>query len=120
MENSINISTVNPLFTLFSGESDVETYQPIIQNAIDDVVRRLKSAEYITDTRVRYLCAALANLRYKKFKIANDRYLYTFAGKTPNQDTGKQQYDFAESLFKEYVAASYEILVDNDFYFTDI
>ncbi|MDR0983591.1 MAG: hypothetical protein LBL93_01085 [Ruminococcus sp.] len=116
----MNISKVNSIFTLFSGETDVNSYQIIIQNAIDDITRRLKSDECLNDERVPFLCASLANLRYKKFTADNDKFMYTFAGKANREPGNSKYYDFAESLFKEYVAAASDILIDTDFCFTQI
>jgi hypothetical protein len=116
----MNTQNVNAIFTLFSGETDVNFYSIVIQNAINDIARRIKSDEYLNDERFPFLCASLANLRYKKFKIDNEKFAYTFAGKTKNEDSEKRQYDFAESLFKEYVAASSDILTDTDFCFMEV
>lgn len=38
----MNINQISSLFTLFSGETDTETYRPLIDSAIAQVERRLK------------------------------------------------------------------------------
>ena len=48
----MNINQISSLFTLFSGETDTETYRPLIDSAIAQVERRLKEDVQDSDARL--------------------------------------------------------------------
>lgn len=72
----MNINQISSLFTLFSGETDTETYRPLIDSAIAQVERRLKEDVQDSDARLDYLCAAIANFRMREYYKAASDLLY--------------------------------------------
>lgn len=109
----MNIYSISSLFTLFSGETDVKLYMPIISSAIIEVKSKLKPDTDLSDERLSYLCAAIANMRYTQILAARDRVRYPVA-KTSSDSS---QLDFANSLVREYWASINDLVADADFSF---
>jgi hypothetical protein len=110
-------SQVTQLFVLFSGETDTETYAPVITNAISELENMLKDTADTEDSRLPFVAAAIANYRFNQITAAKDRIVYTPAGKIASTHNGEQQYSFAKSLMLEYINSISELLKDDSFLF---
>ena len=69
----MNMMQINSLFTLFSGETDLNKYSPLIDSAVSQVTSQLREGADISDTRLDYLCAAIANYRYSQIVWSKTR-----------------------------------------------
>lgn len=116
----MNVNSIISLFTLFSGETDVKPYLPLINSAMTEVKNRLKSDADLSDERLSFLCVAIANLRYTQILAARDKLRYTFAGTVAQMNNGAQQLDFANSLVREYWASIKDLVNDTDFTFLNV
>ena len=81
----MDMDQVKALFTLFSGEEDTTTYQPVIYVAMTEVRQMLREGASETDARLGYLAAAIANLRYTEIFGAREKALATYAGTIARQ-----------------------------------
>ena len=71
----MNRAKIEELFTLYVESDATEQVMQIpeggdkyIDDAIDDVTAKLKNIKYISDPRLDFLAAALANLKYRLAK----------------------------------------------------
>lgn len=113
----MNRETIENLFTLFSGESDVDTYSSIIDVAIMQVESQIKDTSYLEDTRLTFYAAALANLSYMQILAMKIRPAQNYAGTiAENIDTDKQ-IKFAWGLVNSYFTLCSDILIDKTFNF---
>ena len=69
----MTVSTINSLFTLFSGETDTEKYSPLVSSAVTQVRNMLREGASSNDIRLDYLCAAVANYRYTQITCVKTR-----------------------------------------------
>lgn len=76
----MTVSTINSLFTLFSGETDTEKYSPLVSSAVTQVRNMLREGASSNDIRLDYLCAAVANYRYTQITCVKNKVAYTYAG----------------------------------------
>lgn len=116
----MNIAQITSLFTLFSGEIDTEKYQPLIDSAIEQVNRRLKDIDCANDTRLDYLCAAIANYRYSQITCIKNKVAYTYAGTGDSKGNSQLEYDFAKELMCEYYKSVTDLIYDEDFVFCTV
>jgi hypothetical protein len=111
------VTTINALFTLFSGEEDTTTYAPVILAAVDEVRQELLAGADPTDVRLNYLAAAVANLRYTQIFGAREKALATYAGTLRRTSDYEQQGRFARQLVYSYRKLCADLLKDVEFVF---
>lgn len=116
----MNINQITSLFTLFSGETDTDKYQPLIDSAMAQVKRQLKEDAQATDARLDYLCASIANFRYSQITCVKNKIAYTYAGTADSKGNSQLEYDFARELMREYYKVASDLLYDDDFIFTAV
>lgn len=116
----MNRSQINSLFTLFSGETDVNKYCPLIDSAIAQVTTQLKECADIKDTRLDYLCAAIANYRYSQIVCVKNKIAFTYAGTADSKGNSQMEYDLAKGLMVEFYKAAADLLADNEFIFCSV
>ena len=114
------IDRIAGLFTLFSGENNVEKYMPLISLSIHEVESGLKEDADTTDERLVFLCASIANFHYTQITAARDRTAFTQAGTAAKIHNGQQQYDFAYSLMRAYRASVKDLMRDEAFAFLNV
>ena len=113
----MNTTTVGALFTLFSGEEDTVTYQPILTAAVEEVTQQLRPDAAGTEARLNYLAAAIANLRYTQIFGAREKALATYAGTSRRTSDYEQQVRFAKQLVFSYQKLCADLLEDPVFVF---
>lgn len=113
----MNPTTIGSLFTLFSGEEDTVTYQPILTAAALEVTQELNDSADSTDARLNYLAAAIANLRYTQIYGAQEKSLATFAGTLRRPADFSRQVCFARELVRSYTGLCADLLKDPAFVF---
>ncbi|MCI7805120.1 MAG: hypothetical protein MR503_08635 [Oscillospiraceae bacterium] len=116
----MNISQITSLFILFSGETDINKYQPLIDSSILQVSRQLKEGASSADIRLDYLCAAIANYRYSQLTCVKNKVAYTYAGTADSKGNSQMEYDLAKELMCEYYKAAADLLCDDDFVFSAV
>lgn len=113
----MDINRIIPLFSLFAHEKDVEEYMPLIYSAIDEVEARLKSPADANNSRLDYLCAAIANLRHTELLYAKFRASLSETGAIM-QNLGEDcSVKLAKRIVDEYLLNVSDLLVDNHFCF---
>ncbi|MBE6851525.1 MAG: hypothetical protein E7504_07345 [Ruminococcus sp.] len=116
----MNMQMIGSLFTLFSGESDIQLHMPLLMTAMHEVTAKLRSGADSGEVRLCYLAAAIANLRYTQMYGARDKALATYAGTIARQSDGEQQMRFALRLVHSYRALCSDLLRDEDFVFVGV
>ena len=116
----MDMERVAALFTLFSGETDVETYQPVIDASAREVRQMLRKDADETDVRLTYLAAAIANQHYTELCGAREKALATFAGTIARQNDASQQLYFAKQLVYSYQTLCASLVVTPEFQFRTI
>ena len=116
----MNMQMISSLFTLFSGEQDVQLHMPLLMTAVHEVKARLRSEAAASEMRLCYLAAAIANLRYTQMYGARDRALATYAGTIARQSDGEHQLRFAMQLVRSYQALCSDLLCDESFVFVGV
>lgn len=113
----MNIESVKNIFSLFSGETDLEKYSPLIALAVRETDKMLVSENIEGDIRLDFLCAALANYRLQQINAAHDRSESTYTGKmiTSPQNSGTLKY--AEKLLQDYINLCSDIIKPRTFMF---
>lgn len=113
----MNLSTVIDLFMMLSGEEDVIRFEPILTASMQEVRQELLDQTSASDTRLNYLAAAIANLRYTQLYGAREKALATFAGTLRRASDYEQQVRFAKQLVYSYRKLCADLLRDCDFLF---
>lgn len=113
----MNLQMILPLFALFSGEEEAQTFMPLLVTAGEEVRRQLREGADSSDVRLCYLTAAVANLRYTQMYGARDKALATYAGTIARQSDASQQLVFAQQLVRSYRGLCADLLCDRDFVF---
>lgn len=116
----MNLQQTAPIFTLFSGETDTASLQPLLHGAIEEVRGMLRADADETDERLTYLAAAIANLRHSQMLAAQQTKVYTNAGSAPKADGSGNRPLFAQSLADAYLNAAAPLLRDDRFVFSVI
>ncbi len=116
----MDIEKISGLFTLFSGETDVRKYMPIINSSMCDVLPKLKKSADLSDERIAFLCAAIANLRYMQIKSFNDKLTYTRSGTVAQEDNGGYKSELARNLVRDYWVSISDLVDDSEFIFIKI
>lgn len=113
----MKMTTLRELFTLFSGEEDIETYQAILDSAVDEVMQELNRSATGMEARLCYLTAAIANLRYTQIYGAREKALAVYAGTLRRAADSEQQVRFAKQLVYSYRKLCADLLKDSEFAF---
>lgn len=113
----MNIESVKSLFQLFSGESDLERYMPLVSLAAAETEKMLTDGADSSDIRLDFLCAAIANYRLQQINAAHDRTESTYAGKllTSPENSGTLRY--AEKLLTDYFNLCDDLIKPRTFMF---
>lgn len=113
----MNIESVKTVFALFSGETDIERYSPLIALAVSETEKMLVSESVGDDIRLDFLCAAVANYRLCQLNAAHDRSESAYMGRalTTPQDSGTLKY--AEKLLWDYINLCSDIVKPRTFMF---
>lgn len=114
----MNTMQINSLFTLFSGETDLNKYHPLIDSAVAQVTAQLREGADASDTRLDYLCAAIANYRYSQIVCVKNKIAFTYAGSADSKGNSQLEYDLAKGLMVEFYKAASDLLEDRDFVFS--
>lgn len=117
MSTNINASEVISAFTLFSSADNPSEYTDIVNESIYEVSLKLRPSADSSDGRLIYLCASLANVKFNMINSARDKIAYTSLGAAAMTHNGQQQLDFAQKLFKSYLCACSDLLIDDTFCF---
>lgn len=112
----MNSENVKSLFTLFSGEEYSSNFAPFLEISTIQVKKMLVEDADEDDSRLDFLCAALANYRYRLAEFSADRSEYTYAGKMLGSSVGKLL-NFSESLLKDYFHLCRDLINGSDFVF---
>lgn len=112
----MNLTNIKSMFTLFSGNADVEECEPVIELAVIEVENMILESADKNDARLDYLCAAIANFRYYQAMTAQNRSAYTYGGRLIDDSDGKIL-GFAEGLLKGYFRLCSDIIKGSDFVF---
>lgn len=108
--------SVRALFSLFSGEDDIQKYEPIISLAENETLAMLLPDADRDDVRLDFLCASLANARFRQMEAGQDRSRYTYAGKFI--DSGKGScLEYAERMFRDYLGLCSDLVKPSGFVF---
>lgn len=116
----MNMQMIGSLFSLFSGEEDLQRHMPLLMTAIHEVTGKLRTEADAAEVRLCYLAAAIANLRYTQMYGAREKALATYAGTIARQSDGEQQMRFALQLVRSYQALCSDLLRDEDFVFVGV
>lgn len=107
---------IRKLFTLFSGENYSETHAPFIEVAVIEVESILFDSADKSDRRLEFLCAALANFRYRQALVSSDRSEYTYEGKLLSGADSKVL-EFSENLLRSYYRLCRDLIKPSEFVF---
>lgn len=113
----MNIESVKPLFRLFSGENDLETYMPVITLAVAETEKMLADGADSSDIRLDFLCAAAANYRLQQINAARGRSESTYAGKLAAAPENSGSLRYAEKLLGDYINLCEELIKPRTFMF---
>lgn len=116
----MELTTIKNLFKMFSNVSEPDDYLELVQSAISDITNMLQDTSNTTDTRLNYVCGALANWKYQQFMASRDKLNYTYAGTVSQKHDGKDQLKDAENMFYHYLATIKDIIKDENFYFENV
>jgi len=115
----MNTESVTSLFLLFSAEDSASKYESIISLAIKLTEKMLCTNADITDVRLEFLAAALANYHVQQIKAAHDRTAVTFTGKMLNNGDS-YAIKYAKKLLSEYMELCSDIIRPKSFVFFGI
>ncbi len=116
----MDMHMIGSLFSLFSGEQDMQQHMPLLMSAIREVTAKLRTGADGTDVRLNYLAAGIANLRYTQMHGAREKALATYAGTIARQSDDEQQFQFALRLVRSYQALCSDLLCDDEFVFEGV
>lgn len=112
----MNIDSVKSLFRMFSGEDEPEKYSPLIELSLTEVEKMLLPDADRSDVRLTFLCAAVANHRFRQIKSSRDRTEITYAGKTI-KDGADSALAYSEKLLRDYLELCSELISPQIFTF---
>ncbi len=115
----MNIESVKSLFRLFSGEDEIEKYAPFIGLALTETEKMLLPDADKTDVRLSFLCAAIANHRFRQFESARDRTQITYGGKMLTDSSGSVLVN-SEKLLRDYLEICSDLISPRIFTFTGV
>ncbi len=113
----MHIESVKSLFTIFTGETDYDAFMPIINLAVSETEKMLRTDADTEDVRLDFLCAAIANFRLVQIKSAKDRTLATAAGKVLNSENNSGTLKYAEKLMCDYISLCRDLIISDSFAF---
>ncbi|MDE5754172.1 MAG: hypothetical protein K2H89_06510 [Oscillospiraceae bacterium] len=109
----MNMQVITSLFSLFSGENDTDHFLPILTTACEEVTSILRESADTSETRLCYLVAAVANLRYTEIYGARENALATYAGTIARESDATHQLHFAQQLVKSYQGLCRDLIRDS-------
>lgn len=112
----MNNENIQKLFTLFSGEEYTETHAPFIEIAVIEVESILADSTEKSDRRLEFLCASLANFRYRQALVSSDRSEYTYEGRLISGADAKTL-EFSENLLRSYYRLCCDLIKPSEFVF---
>lgn len=112
----MDIDKIKAVFSLFTGEEYDEKFDPVIELSVMETKKLLIDEESASDSRVPFLCAAMANYRYQLMRCSAERSDFTYAGKVSIADQ-KRTLEFAERMLREYHTLSRDILKTKELVF---
>lgn len=115
----MNIENVKSLFTMFSWEENTEKYEALITLAMTEVEKMLLPEADENDIRLNFLCAALANFRYRQALSVADRSEYTYAGRMLSTEKDGHL-SFSENLLRDYCRLCSDLIKNTDFIFMGV
>lgn len=115
----MNIESVKSLFRMFSGEEDSEKYAPVIELAMAEVEKMLLPDADRNDSRLPFLCAAVANHRLCQINSSRDRTQITYAGRMLI-DNPDSTVSFSQKLIRDYLEICSDLIVPQTFTFAGI
>lgn len=107
---------IQKIFALFTGDEYEEKYDPLIDLAAAETEKLLREDIVGDDPRITFLCAAMANYRFRLMRCASDTAKYTYAGKV-DEAAQKHKLEYAERMLKEYLTLCRDILKNGEFLF---
>jgi hypothetical protein len=114
----MDINSVKSLFTMISGEEDYEIYLPIIILSMSETERMLKAGADISDIRLDFLSAAIANFRYVQLKASRDRTQAVMLGNAITSENESGTLRYAEKLMYSYMGMCSELINCDGFVFS--
>lgn len=114
----MDFGMVVSLYEIMSGDSSPEKYYPFIRLAVTEVTEMLRPDADISDMKLNFLSASLANYRIQKMLISNQGE-YTLAGKGAGiSDSPALKY--AGELFRDYLTICGELVYPQNFMFISV
>lgn len=113
----MNIESVKSLFSLFSGEENVEKYMPFISLAVSETEKMLVDGADSSDVRLDFLSAASANYRLALVNAARDRSESTYAGKISSAAQENSTVKYAEKMLMDYINLCGGLIKSGNFVF---
>lgn len=113
----MDMAHIVPLFLLMSGEEDENRFLEIINLAMYEISRILRPGVDISDIRLGFLSAAVANYRLQQMYAARERAAVTYAGKLL-KESQNTACEYAKALVKDYMKICEELLNVSDFVFS--
>lgn len=115
----MNIESVKSLFKMFSGEDNVDEYEPLIGLALAETEKLLLPQADRSDIRLSFLCAAMANHRLCQIRAARDKTQAAYSG-TMLTDSTKRIVENSEKLLRDYLELCSDIITPQMFTFVGI
>ena len=113
----MNQARIAALFLLISGEENEAPFLDLINLAMYETNCMLRPGVDISDIRLGFLVAAIANYRLQQMYAARERTNVTYAGKVP-KGYRNTACEYAVALVKDYMKICDELLDLSDFVFS--
>lgn len=112
----MNIESVKSVFSLLSGENDVEPLMPFITLAAAETEAMLNDNADEVDIRPDFLCAAVANYRFQQARSAHSSALPSYTGRLSG-DSDSNTLRYAELLLSDYMNMCGSLIKPKSFVF---
>lgn len=113
----MNQARIAEIFLLISGEESETPFMDIIYLAMHETDSMLRPGVDISDIRLSFLAAAIANYRLQQMYAARERSAVTYAGKLPKQPKNIAC-KCAGEIVKDYMRICESMLKVSDFVFS--
>ncbi len=113
----MNIESIKSLFRLISGEESCEGLMPVITLAVKETENMMLPDADPSDVRLEFLCAAIANYRYRLIKNSQDRTDSTYGGKMLSDSKNMNTLSFAKNLLNDYFDLCHDLIKPKTFTF---
>ncbi|MDE5884812.1 MAG: hypothetical protein K2H29_07050 [Oscillospiraceae bacterium] len=114
MDMHYNLHIITSLFSFFTGEADPDQFLPLLTASIQEVRSVLLENADESDTRLCYLVASVANLRYTEIHGARENCLATYAGTISRESDSAQRMRFAQQLVRSYQTLCRDLIQNAD------